>query len=46
LHTGRKQYLKKIKEHLELIEGSPEMATMHQSLVEMVVDYNIPIKEK
>lgn len=46
LHTGRKQYLKKIKEHLDSIEGSPEMATMHQSLVEMVVDYNIPLSEK
>lgn len=46
LHTGRKQYLKKIKEHLESIEGLVEMSAMHQSLVEMVADYNIPINEK
>lgn len=46
LSTGRKQYIKKIKEHLESIEGQPEMATMYQSLVEMVADFKIPLNEK
>lgn len=41
--TGRKQYAKKIKEHLDNMAGMPEMAAMYKALNEMVKDYKIPV---
>lgn len=41
--TGRKQYAKKIKEHLDAMGAMPEMGAMYKALTEMVKDYKIPV---
>ncbi len=41
--TGRKQYAKKIKEHLDTMAAMPEMSAMYKALNEMVKDYQIPL---
>lgn len=41
--TGRKQYAKKIKEHLDTMAAMPEMSAMYKALNEMVKDYQIPV---